>query len=556
MYKIDIRQHKIEFFDISEIFFYIFAHIKLQSKKYNIQMKHKISSLIVAGLLICSISMAQQQTRVISADFNKEAGLKKPGYKLCVGAGRANEGLRADWQQQLREVKQACDFKYIRFHGLLSDDMGVCNRQKDTIRYNFQYVDVLYDFLLSIDVKPFVELGFMPTLLRSNEQTMFWWKGNISPPNDYAEYEKLITALTRHFTERYGEKEVKTWYFEVWNEPNHESFFTGSIDEYFKMYASAVKSIKSVNKDYRVGGPASAGNKWIKEIIAYCESNKVPLDFISTHIYGVKGDVDEFGTNQLFMVPDKDVIVKVVAQVRQMISESPHPDLELHYTEWSASYSFNDPIHDSYQEAPYMLNVIKNTENQTSSMSYWTFTDIFEEGGPPSSSLHGGFGLVNVHGIKKPAFHVYSFMNKLGEIELENKDADSWVCKKEDGSVQVLAWDFTFLKQGKKSNQAFYRQLLPAEKKGNLKIALQNMKPGKYIYEVSSVGYEKGDVFSAYYNMGLPTELTKTQENYLKEVGNQVLYKTGIITVNASGKFETSLPLSDNDVYLVQLIKI
>jgi xylan 1,4-beta-xylosidase len=366
----------------------------------------------------------------------------------------------------------------------------------------------------------------------------------------------LITALTRHFTERYGDEEVKTWYFEVWNEPNLHSFFSGTMDEYFKMYSLAAKAIKSVNKNYRVGGPATAGNAWVKELIDFTESNKVALDFISTHTYGVKGDVDEYGVNQLFLTDGNEYIVNAVAGVRKKINESSRPDLELHYTEWSASYSARDPVHDSYQEATYMLNVIKNTEKQTSSMSYWTFTDIFEEGGPAPAALHGGFGMMNVHGIKKPAFHVYSFLNKLGDIELENKDADSWVCKNKDGSVQILAWDFTFLKQGKKHNKVFYWQLLPAEKKGNLKIALQNMKPGKYICEVSSVGYEKGDVLSAYYNMGLPVELTKTQENYLKEMGNNVLYKSSVITVDNSGKLETTLPLSDNDVYLIQLSKI
>ncbi|KAA6347635.1 Beta-xylosidase [termite gut metagenome] len=520
-------------------------------------MIRKISNFILGGLLFCSTSIAQQiPQRIISADFNKEIGLRKSSYKECIGAGRASEGLRSDWQQQLREVKQACDFKYIRFHGLLNDEMGVCTIQNGKIHYNFQYVDVLYDFLLSIDIKPFVELGFMPSPLKSNDRTVFWWKGNISPPADYTEYEKLITALTRHFTERYGEEEVKTWYFEVWNEPNHHDFFTGTKEDYLELYASAAKAIKNVNKAYRVGGPATAESAWVPDIINYCHSNQIPLDFVSTHTYGVKGHLDEFGVRQLFMIDDKDEIVKAVAGVRRQVNESLKPDLELHYTEWSSSYSSRDPVHDSYPEATYMLNIIKNTEQLATSMSYWTFTDIFEEGGPAPSAFHGGFGLMNVHGIKKPAFHVYSFLNQLGTIELENKDNASWICKDNASSVQILAWDFTFLKQGKEPNQIFYRQLLPPEKKGNLKISLQNMKPGKYICEVSSVGYEKGDVFSTYYKMGLPVELTKTQEKYLKNIGNNVLYQTEIITVETSGRFETTLPLNANDVYFIQFIKI
>jgi len=144
-------------------------------------------------------------------------------FKECIGAGRANEGLRADWQQQLAVVKKECDFKYIRMHGLLTDDMGVYREdRKGNPEYNFQYIDALYDYLLSIGIRPFVELGFMPSALASGKQSIFWWRGNVTPPKDYNKWGELIRNLTLHFTERYGADEVKTWYFEVWNEPNLE----------------------------------------------------------------------------------------------------------------------------------------------------------------------------------------------------------------------------------------------------------------------------------------------------------------------------------------------
>jgi xylan 1,4-beta-xylosidase len=519
-------------------------------------MLQKIQLVFFSGLLLCATISVQAQQRTISADLNKEIGLRKTVFNECIGAGRASEGLRADWQEQLRLVQKHCHFKYIRFHGLLNDEMGVCSIIDGKLTYNFQYIDVLYDFLLSVGIKPFVELSFMPTLLKSNDKTIFWWKGNISPPADWQEYERMIGLLTKHFTERYGEEEVKTWYFEVWNEPNLGDFFTGTEAEYHKMYATAVRAIKAVNPDYRVGGPASAGSSWVASFINYCTTNHVAVDFISAHNYGIKGSLDEFGTNQLFMRKNFRWISNDVAYVRQQISESTTPHLELHYTEWNTSYSSRDPVHDSYQQAPYMLYVLKNTEHTANSMSFWTFTDIFEESGPPPSAIHGGFGMLTAHGIKKPSFHVYDFLNCLGETELQNQDTASWVCKSKDGSVQILAWDFTLLEQGKKSNQTFYRQLLPAGKKGNLNIALQHLTPGTYYFKVSSVGFEKGDILTAYYKMGLPVELTKTQEKQLKDIGDDVVYKTEIIAVDASGKFTATLPLNDNDVYLIQFTKL
>jgi xylan 1,4-beta-xylosidase len=208
-------------------------------------MKRKGIILLIL-ISLYNAEMFGQQTssdRVIKVDYNKTAGKLNTMFKECIGAGRANEGLRADWQQQLAMTKKECDFKYIRMHGLLSDDMAVYREDaKGNPEYNYQYIDVLYDFLLSIKVKPFVELGFMPQALASGKETIFWWKGNVTPPKDYKKWEDLIQNLTQHFTERYGAEEVKTWYFEVWNEPNlSPGFWTGTQADYFKLYEYAAR---------------------------------------------------------------------------------------------------------------------------------------------------------------------------------------------------------------------------------------------------------------------------------------------------------------------------
>jgi xylan 1,4-beta-xylosidase len=229
-------------------------------------MNRLLTALCV--LLVSTGALAQKKKspspeRVIHIDFKDEKGPLNTMFKECVGAGRANEGLRADWQNQLAYVKKECDFKYIRMHGLLTDDMAVYSEDRNgKPMYNYMYVDVLFDFLHSIGIKPFVELGFMPSALASGNKTIFWWRGNVTPPKDYEKWEGLVKNLVEHFTERYGDEEVKSWYFEVWNEPNLDGFWAGSQDEYFRLYKHAVRAVKSVNQSYRVGGPGTAGAAW------------------------------------------------------------------------------------------------------------------------------------------------------------------------------------------------------------------------------------------------------------------------------------------------------
>ena len=205
---------------------------------------------------------------------------------------------------------------------------------------------------------------------------------------------------------------------------------------------------------------------------------------------------------------------------RKQISESKIPNLELHYTEWSSSYTPADPFHDSYHSASYILQKLKQVGSAANSMSYWVFTDIFEEAGPRFTPFHGGFGLLNTQGIKKPAYFSYAFLNKLGNIELKNSDKASWATKAKDGSVQVLFWDFTNTLPDDINNQQYYVKDLPSKFKEKTKIEINGLAKGNYNLEVYKVGYKQNDVFTDYLAMNKPNQLTKEQVKTLKQKNN------------------------------------
>jgi xylan 1,4-beta-xylosidase len=506
------------------------------------------------------VKKAGEPSRIIRVDYGSSRGPLNTMFNECVGAGRANEGLRADWQQQLAYVKKECGFRYIRMHGLLTDDMAVYREDRDgKAEYNYMYVDALFDFLLSINIKPFVELGFMPSALASGPQTIFWWKGNVTPPKDYEKWGLLIQNLTEHFTERYGSTEVKTWYFEVWNEPNlSPGFWTGSQDDYFKLYEYSVKAVKSVNSSYRVGGPATAGAAWETELIDFCTKKSLPIDFISTHSYGVKqGFLDEHGNSGTVLDKNPMSVSGDVLQTRKEISQSQMPNLELHYTEWSSSYTPADPLHDSYHEASYVLQKLKQAGDAANSMSYWVFTDIFEESAPRFTPFHGGFGMLTIQGINKPVFYAYQFLNRLGKTELKNADAESWACRDSCGNIQILAWDFTNTHPGDSvHNQAYYIRDLPSKNKGNLQFNISGIPEGKYSLEVYKIGYRINDAYSSYISMGRPSQLNKTQVEQIKKQNNGAAGSIETITVTKDNTFVRTIDIRENDVVFLNLIRL
>jgi xylan 1,4-beta-xylosidase len=495
--------------------------------------------------------------RVIAVDVNAVQGPLDTSFKECVGAGRANEGLRADWQDQLRVARRECGFKYIRMHGLLTDDMGVYKEDAHgNPTYNWQYIDRLYDFLLSINIKPFVELSFMPKDLASGSKTIFWWKGNVTPPKSYDKWADLIRHLVAHFQERYGHDEVKSWYFEVWNEPDlHNGFWTGTKADYFKLYEVTAKAVKSVSADYRVGGPATAMGQWDESFLGFCYSNNVPIDFVSSHNYGVKsGYLDETGQRGTVIDPSPDSVVGRMINERKMIDHSPLPNLPLHFTEWSSAYTPTDFMHDTYQQSAFILSKVKAAYRSLDSMSYWVFSDIFEENGPRMTPFHGGFGLINYQDLKKPAFYAFKFLNELGPSELTEADTASWVCKSPDNSVQALFWDYTpIVPPSGLNDQQFYKNQIPTKPIGRAVLTIANLPAGSYTLEIYQTGYQVNDVYTRYLEMGAPSQLTPIQVGILREQSNGDPNSVETIQIESGKPFVRTFAMRQNDVYFVKL---
>lgn len=345
-------------------------------------------------------------------------------WEHCVGSCHAIMGTRQDWREQLEKSHRELGFLFVRFHGLLNDEMSVVNKDRSgKLSYSFFNIDSVFDFLQSIGMKPFIELGFMPEALASCSTTCFHYKGNITPPADYDQWADLIKTLTQHLVDRYGLAEVRSWFFEVWNEPNLKFFFDGTQEEYFKLYRTTCLAIKSVDGQLRVGGPATSINAWIPETIAFCKKTNTPLDFVSTHHYPTddplwkNSDIsmeeffskfaDEYGSYE------RGILYKMTAKARKEAG-----DLPLYYTEWNTSAILPDPIHDEAYSAALVAKTIADNDGLVQNYSFWTFSDMFEETGQFSAPFHGGFGMQNIYGIAKPTYRLFEMLHGLGNERL------------------------------------------------------------------------------------------------------------------------------------------
>jgi len=511
------------------------------------------------------------------------AGRKLPHmWSCCVGAGRANEGLRANWQEHMQLAVRNCGFRYVRFHGLFHDDMFVYRERDGAAVYNWQYIDELFDRLLEMGIRPFVELGFSPGDLASTGNRCFWWKGCSSPPKDLLKWAELVKAFAYHCIARYGLAEVRQWYFEVWNEPNLQYFFDGTRTQYFELYDVTARAIRQVDGELRVGGPATCNfvadarfdgetedksahatwkvedlstmawtAPWMEAFLRFCQERKLPVDFVSCHPYPTDFALGDGGQARSRSRP-ADATLEDVRWLRELIARSAYPQAEIHLTEWSSSPSSRDHTHDSLPVAAFIVRTNLACAGIADSLSYWTFTDVFEEEGAGDTIFHGGFGIINFQGIVKPSYHAYRMLNQLGDEELARFDHGIVTRSSQDARLTVMVFHYPRqLKEAppRSAGRAEAEAIAAMGEPRELQVDLTSL-PGGAAFEVGILDREHGNAVAAWREMGSPEPPTREQAVALRHAA--MATERRLVHADASGNLQFRLTLEPWNVLLIR----
>lgn len=465
-------------------------------------MNIKSSSRLCLVLLILSALLtAQAQIEKVVIANSTEAHPLPHFWEHMFGSGRAILSLRESYRNDLRQTKQVTGMQYVRFHAIFHDEVGVYDEDAQGHPvFNFSYVDQIYDGLLANGVRPFVELSFMPKKLASKDALhAFWYKQNVSPPRDYTKWDAMITQFTQHLVDRYGIDEVSQWYFEVWNEPNID-FWVGEPKQatYFDLYDHTARAIKTVNAKLRVGGPSTAQAAWADVFIRHCAENKVPVDFVSSHVYGNDKAEDVFGTHE--QIPRDRMVCRAIAKVHEQIKASPMPKLPLIWSEFNASYANEPDVTDAAYMGPWLADTIRQCDGLVDEMSYWTFSDVFEEQGVVKQPFYGGYGLIAEDGTPKPAFNAFQLLHWLGDERLTVSSNDVLATRRQDGSLVLAAWNLT----GPEASGAAK----------TIQLQFKNIQIDKV--RITRVDKDHGDVQTAYRAMGSPRYPTPAQIEKLR----------------------------------------
>jgi xylan 1,4-beta-xylosidase len=451
--------------------------------------------------------------------------------------------LRSDYRESLALTQREIGFRHIRGHGLFSKAMGILREDLGVRRYGFTYLDQVVDMYLELGIRPFLELGFMPKPLATGEESVFWWEGNITPPADHEEWAELVKQTLRHLIERYGISEVKRWPIEVWNEPNLVQFWKDADQPaYFKLYEASALAVKEVDAELQVGGPAVAprAGTWYEDFTEFVTANNLPCDFFSAHAYS-SGPAQHipFGVYQTLYPPSD--LLEQFARPAQALRGTALESIPVHITEFNTSYHPLNPIHDTAYNSAYLAPVLAGGGELVDSFSYWTFSDVFEEQGIPTSFFHGGFGLLGYRQVRKPTYHLYAFMARLGEDVLAQGE-DFLATRTADGRVMILAWQP--LTGSEEFEDAGAHRL-------NLTVVIDAEECAVIRRRVDE---ECGNAWAAWRDLGRPMSPTAHELELLHEASTPALSREAKAVVD--GKLELAVELGNHALELIEIIPV
>jgi len=528
--------------------------------------------------LVVASEHYQIQTEVVIKHFSNRAS------KLTT-FGYAPHGLRHDFEAQLKTLQSEIGFEYVRFHGIFADEMRICNRLSDgKLNFNFNHIDALLDVLLKNNIKPFIELGFMPKALASVARTMFTWEANVSPPQNIDEWCALITHFMKHLINRYGIETVETWYFEFWNEPEIQGvFWIDTPERFFEFFHMTYSCIKSLSPRIKVGGFGNlfftGNNGWLEKFNDYAKKHLLKLDFFSFHLYNIDLKNIEL-TNPIFdelttRFEDLDIeklilkskltlgnsshlthtIDHVLSLTGDLLFENPQKK-EIWITEWNTSTHSQELIRDTCYTAPFIIKTLLENMDKLSGMGFWTFTDLFEELGMPQPLFHGGFGLMTYNGLRKPSFHAYAFMRQLGNQLLFQ--GERFIVTKSSDEIQILAYNYCHYNDLYKamdfSQVSELNRYHPFtnQKVQSIELSLEGLS-GNYSIERQWVNRETGSVFDAWVNMGAPSIINDDAYRYL-DSASQPGY--AYESCHTTHKLHVAIQLQPHEVQFIKIRKI
>ena len=486
--------------------------------------------------------------------------------RTFLGVSRAKELLFEPVRKMLTEAQKDIGFSFIKMHSIFDDDMMVYSEFDGNPHYNFNLLDNVFDLLLSINLKPFVQLSFMPSALAlQKDKTTFYTNVITSMPKNINKWNALVEKFVKHVIDRYGKSEVESWPFAVWNEPftSEKIFGFARKEDYYNLYINSYKKIKNIDGNIRVGGPShfaayGKDNRLLKEFLEWTQNNNCTPDFIDLHYYDT--DMTRLYLNKdgikvsTQLSPRAGTFGEEMGKIKALVENTAKRDLPIYLTEWNSTTSHRDLLSDTCFKSTYIVKNILENYGKLHASGYWLLTDLHEESLLEDKIFHGGLGLFTINGIKKPAYFAYRFLSRLGNKLLEQ--GEGYFITQKDDKIVILLYNYSHYSAayaeevGINISYTDRYSVFPNNGIKELSFNFPNMR-GKYLAVHNIMNREHGSAFDNFIDMGALEPLSVEEMEWLKNLTEPQIKKEII-----SSPVNLNISLQPFEIRLIEISSI
>ena len=520
-----------------------------------------------------NLSVQPEESQMFrSADVNiaLEGSPIAQNWRRLVNIGYARDGLIGTVQEQLRRAKQEIGFTDLRFHGIFDDDMHIYQENEDgSPWYNFTYADLLFDFILSIGLTPYVELGFVPSKLARTQYRLFERCSTASTYKSQEGWEALVQAAVAHWIERYGLAEVHKWHFTILSF-NYAQLpeIPMSYEDYLEMYCTTWRILKELDPGLRLGGlgafpnvtlAESGGKRLLHELVAF----GCPPDFLTAQLYpheNIERDEEflHFTTNQLsapaVLSKDENFAEHFLEAFHQLAEECGLADRAIVIEEWSSTLWQRDLSSDTCYKAAWLTKNILENYSQADMFGYWLLTDFIDEWLVPGGIFHGGYGLFTTNGLPKAGYQALRLLTRVGEQQLAQEEG--WFVSKSSNEIQIFLYHYCHYdalyryRYKKLSDPHDAYKVFRTDGTMRIKLSLSGLHPGAYRQERRRISRKSGSAYDKWLEIGAPAKIGPDDLRYLNET-SQPSYE--ICECVTDGKLVLEAELEPHEVEMIIL---
>lgn len=447
-----------------------------------------------------------------------------------LSVGRAYACLRSEIQTQIRNTKKNYDVNHLRIRDIFSDDLYIYYEPDGSHPvYNWNSLDSVFDFILSLDARPFPEIGYMPSCLASKKQYANWqYHPNVSHPKSLKKWSELIKRFLTHLIDRYGMQEVRSWYFDFWTNPDLElknPYWYEDQTSFFEFYLVTYQAFLEIDPQLRLGSPNFStinGLPWYEAFFAFCREHHITPAYISAHLYGCEGNYSRDlgrGYNN-YSITNQLLVPEHIQKIRSIMDESGFDNSGIIVSDWNLSFLPTDLVRDTCYMGPYICHTFNHSLFQLKGLSFWSLSDNYEDFFPDTKLFQGGPGMLDYHGLKKAAYNTVSLLGMLGDQILSR--GENYIFTKKNEEYQLLLYnlakfDYMYSIIDQSAIDATHRYNIYSNTENRMFQISIKLPRGTWYIKKYEVNRQYGSAYDIWGQIGFPPVLSKDIEDYIRE---------------------------------------